>query len=247
LTRLYREYADLYDIAFDWDLDEEAVWLVERLGADCRSVLEPGCGSGRMLEALRRHGLEFVGLDNSPAMVELAARRVGGDVALADIADFDLGRVLDGAVCPINTLAHLSPAELVRHLECMGRHLRPGGRYLVQLALRSESTSSPERPSRWETERGGTRLRVTWQTVEIDLEEAVERQLSRIEVLDGDRAGEVVEEEHRVTAWSPHSWTAAVAASPFRYSAAYDGDAEGRPGVEPGTAGRLIWHELTRR
>ena len=102
LSELYERYAELYDLAFDWDIEDEVEWLLERLGPECRSVLEPGCGSGRVLEALARRGLEVVGLDSSPAMVELARAR-GLEVVLGDMTDFDLGRTFDGAVCPINT------------------------------------------------------------------------------------------------------------------------------------------------
>jgi hypothetical protein len=49
VTRLYTDDAELYDIAFDWDIDDEVSWILERL--ETKSVLEPGCGSGRMLEA----------------------------------------------------------------------------------------------------------------------------------------------------------------------------------------------------
>jgi hypothetical protein len=41
MTRLYEDNAELYDIAFDWDISDEADWLVERLAAT--TVLEPGC------------------------------------------------------------------------------------------------------------------------------------------------------------------------------------------------------------
>ena len=44
MTRLYEDDAELYDIAFDWDISDEADWLVERLQAT--TVLEPGCGTG---------------------------------------------------------------------------------------------------------------------------------------------------------------------------------------------------------
>jgi hypothetical protein len=57
MARLYTDDAELYDIAFDWDVSDEVEWLLERLGAECRSVLEPGCGSGRMLDALARRGI----------------------------------------------------------------------------------------------------------------------------------------------------------------------------------------------
>src|SRR5437016_6070098 len=111
MTRLYSDDAELYDIAFDWDLGDEADWIVERLGA--KSVLEPGCGSGRMLEALAERGLEVFGLDASQAMVALARARLGGrgEVIVGDMTDFALGRTFDGAVSPINTLLHLTPDE----------------------------------------------------------------------------------------------------------------------------------------
>src|SRR4051812_47855172 len=140
MTALYEQYAELYDLAFDWDVAGEAAWLHERLGSGCGSVLEPGCGSGRMLEALGRRGLHVVGLDGSLQMVEAARRRLAragiqAAVVLADMSDFSLGRAFGGAICPINTLLHLSPAGLARHLDRMAEHLRPGARYIAQVGL----------------------------------------------------------------------------------------------------------------
>jgi SAM-dependent methyltransferase len=68
-ARIYAEEAELYDIAFGWDASADADWLVERLGQDCRTVLEPGCGTGRMLAALSERGLDVSGIDLSEAMV----------------------------------------------------------------------------------------------------------------------------------------------------------------------------------
>jgi SAM-dependent methyltransferase len=232
-TELYERHAELYDRAFRWDVEDEVDWLLELLGPGCRSVLEPGCGSGRVLEPLARRGLEAVGVDRSATMVELARAR-GLEVVLADMTTFDLGRTFDGAVCPINTLGHLTPVELGRHLERMGRHLRPGGRYLVQLQLGGEAHSSE-----WET----NGVRVTWATEHVDPAAGRQRQRSRIET----RAGEVVEEVHELTLWTPAAWAAAVAASPFAETALYDGAQDGYPAVEPGSEGPMLWHELTRQ
>ena len=234
MTDLYERHADLYDRAFDWDIEDEVDWLLERLGPDCRSVLEPGCGSGRVLEALARRGLEVVGLDRSPAMVELALARLGaaGEVVLGDMTDFDLGRTFDGAVCPINTLGHLTSGGLARHLKRMGRHLGPGARYLVQLQLGAEL-----RASRWEA----NGLRVTWTTERVDTEVGRQYQRSRIETPAG-----LVEELHELTLWTPEAWSAAVAASPFTATTVFDGGQDSRPPVEPGSEGPLLWHELTR-
>jgi SAM-dependent methyltransferase len=232
LTDLYERHAELYDLAFRWDIEGEVDWLLGRLGPECRSVLEPGCGSGRVLEVLARRGLEAVGIDRSPAMVKLARAR-GAEVVLADMTDLELGRSFDGAVCPINTLAHLTPEELARHLDRMGRHLRPGARYLVQLQLGGEPHSS-----RWETDT----LRVAWTTEHVDIGAGRQQQRSRIELA----SGEVVEELHELTLWTPEAWAAAIQASPFTERAVFDGAQDGYPAVEPGAEGPMLWHELTR-
>ena len=253
MTGLYDEDADLYDIAFDWDVSEEAAWMQSRLGDDCRAVLEPGCGSGRIVLALARRGPEVVGIDRSPRMIELARARLHdldhAEVVLADITTFDLGRLFDGAVCPINTLLHLSPAGLSRHLDAMGAHLRPGARYLVQVGLYEPDGrgDAPEDVSQWEIARGETALTITWATEHVDPENARLRQRSRIEVVSGPRAGDVLEETHEMTAWTPERWQAALASSPFVCTAVYDGYRDERPCVPEGSTGLLLWHELTRR
>ena len=244
MTKLYEEDAELYDIAFDWDISDEVDWLVGRLEAT--TVLEPGCGSGRMLEALADRGCQVVGIDASPQMVELARSRLGtrGEVFEADMTHFDLGRSVDGAVCPINTLLHLSPAELGRHLQRMAQHLERRSRYLVQVGL-LDTVQEPFAGSHWEATRGETTLKVAWVDEELDLVSGTSRQRSRIEVLSGPRAGDVVEEVHEMTAWTPATWAEAIAASPFDEVATYDGGRKGQwPRVDATATGGLLWHEL---
>jgi SAM-dependent methyltransferase len=245
VTRLYTDDAELYDIAFDWDVSEEADWLVGRLGNPA-SVLEPGCGSGRMLAAFADRGIDVVGLDLSLRMVELARRRLGGkgEVLVADMTDFELGRSFDGAVCPINTLLHLSPDQLERHLERMARHT---SRYLVQVGL-VVAGGDAFAGSHWEAERDGTRLKIDWEDDEVDLERGLSRQRSRIEVLSGPRAGDVLEEIHEMTAWTPETWHRAIEASPFEQVATYDGGVKDAwPEVGRDATGGLLWHDLRRR
>jgi SAM-dependent methyltransferase len=214
-------------------------------------VLEPGCGTGRVLEALGRLGLEVVGIDRSPAIVvaarqRLAAAGVRGSVVEADMTAFDLGRRFDGAVCPIATITHLWPDELVRHLELMGEHLRDGSAYLVQLALYDEaSVAEGIPPSRWQTE-GDSALRIDWTTEEVDLPAGRAFQRSRIEILDGPRRGEVVLEDHEMTAWMPETWAAAITASPFTIRRVFDGAEEPPSPASEGSTGGLLWHELRR-
>lgn len=244
MASLYEDDAELYDIAFDWDISTEADWLVERLEAT--TVLEPGCGSGRMLEALADRGCQVVGIDSSRQMVELARRRLGtrGEVLEGDMTHFDLKRAFDGAVCPINTLLHLTPGELGRHLQRMSEHLERRSRYLVQVGLAGPA-QQPFSGSHWEGARGETSVKVDWVDEELDLIAGTSRQRSRIEILSGPRAGEVVEEVHVMTAWTPATWAAAIDASPFEEVATYDGGRKDLwPRVDRSATGGLLWHEL---
>lgn len=241
MSDLYTDLAGVYDAVFDWDISDEAAWLAERLGPECGRVLEPGCGSGRMFAPLAAHGLVVTGVDRSPQMVELARRRETGHAVLADMTDFDVGR-FDGAVCPINTLGHLSRAELAAHLEAMARALVPGSRYLVQLAIGAEVGAE----SRWEVERDGVHIRATWLVESRDVARGTELHRSFFEVITGPRAGDRHEQAHVMTFWTPETWDAALAESPFERRATYDGAAAGRPEVGFDDVGGLLWHELRR-
>jgi SAM-dependent methyltransferase len=247
VTRLYAEDAELYDIAFDWDIEDEVTWILDRLGAT--SVLEPGCGPGRMLEAIARRGVDVCGIDLSPHMVALAKERLGGRgvVEHADMTSFDLGRTFGGAVSPINTLLHLTREDLARHLECVARHFDSGGIYLVQVGLLDQATQRDFASSNWEASRGETRLAVHWTDDELDFGGGRSLQRSRIEVLSGPRAGEVLEELHEMTLWTPETWSDAIAASAFTLAATYDGNEASRTRVEPTATGGLLWHELVLR
>jgi SAM-dependent methyltransferase len=243
VTKLYTDDAEVYDIAFGWDVSEEVAWLSERLGRP-RRVLEPGCGSGRMLAEFARRGVEIGGFDLSAPMIALARERLGADadLSVADMTNFDLGRVFDAAISPINTLLHLTPEALQAHLECMARHTPS---YLVQVGLITEESHDWSAGSRWEAERGDTKLRCEWLDEEVDFTRGRSRQRSRIEVLSGPRAGEVIEEIHEMTLWTPETWAAAIDASPYAEVATYDGSrGAGRRLVRRNATGGLLWHQL---
>jgi len=243
VSDLYDDLADLYDAVFDWDVEDEVDWLVERLGTGCRRVLEPGCGSGRMFGPLAARGLIVTGIDRSAAMVERARARNAGTVVLGDMTDFDLDTRFDGAICPINTLGHLSHDEVALHFRAMARALEPGARYLVQLAIGAAIGDA----SRWEVDHDGVRVRATWTVESRDAERGTEFHRSIFEVVTGPRAGAVHDQLHEMSYWTTDTWGAAVAASAFEWAAVYEGSEPGRPRADFTATGGLLWHELVRR
>ena len=74
------ETPEYYDIVFDAGTEREADFL-EAVRAEYgkgrgRRVLEPACGSGRLVEAMARRGWRVTGFDLSPAMLDYARARL---------------------------------------------------------------------------------------------------------------------------------------------------------------------------
>jgi SAM-dependent methyltransferase len=76
---LYRN-PEIYDVAFGWDLEMELDFVESCLRthapAPVRAILEPACGTGRILAALAVRGYEVAGYDVSPEMVAYATARL---------------------------------------------------------------------------------------------------------------------------------------------------------------------------
>jgi len=92
------------------------------------SVLDAGCGTGRVGRELARRGLDVVGVDLDAEMLE-TARRKAPDVEwrLADLATVDLGRSFDAVILAGNVMIFLAPGSETSVVANMARHLRPGG------------------------------------------------------------------------------------------------------------------------
>lgn len=97
------------------------------------SLCELGCGPGWMTRMAARHGLDAVGYDISPGMIEIAreqaqAEGVEARFEVADMEELDAGGRFDA--CLIYDALHHSPrADLV--IRTARRALRPGGRFLL--------------------------------------------------------------------------------------------------------------------
>ncbi|MFJ8250785.1 class I SAM-dependent methyltransferase [Streptomyces sp. NPDC094466] len=90
-----------------------------------RTVLDLACGTGIVTERLRRPGRTVVGVDRSPGMLGLAARRVPGGIVRGDGARLPFASEAVDAVVII-WLLHLLP-DPVPVLTEAARVLRPGG------------------------------------------------------------------------------------------------------------------------
>jgi SAM-dependent methyltransferase len=92
------------------------------------SVLDAGCGTGRVGRELARRGMDVTGVDLDPNMLE-TARNKAPDVRweLADLRDVDLARTFDAIVMAGNVMIFLAPQTEADVVTNMARHLAPGG------------------------------------------------------------------------------------------------------------------------
>ena len=134
--------ADLYDafsdaLGKDYDAEARTVLRLVRSRrprrSGIRSLLDVACGTGRHLAAFDAPG-RVTGLDNDPAMLEVAARRCPrARLVRGDMARFDLGERFDVVTCLFGSIAYLQPVgELRRAVATMAAHLAPGGVLVVE-------------------------------------------------------------------------------------------------------------------
>jgi SAM-dependent methyltransferase len=133
-------YAQTYDQHVpDWPGE---INFYQELAAEAKqngeSVLEIACGTGRLAVRLARAGVNVLGLDLAPNMLAVA-RQKSADLPTmrwvqGDMRDFNLNETFGLAYIAGHSFQNLNtPADQVACLECIRRHLKPGGRLVVHL------------------------------------------------------------------------------------------------------------------
>lgn len=126
-----REYQARFDALADQGVDVHGeASLVLSFGPT--TVLDAGCGTGRVAIELARHGIETVGVDLDDSMVAEAHRLAPSlEWICADLADLDLGRDFDAVVMAGNVPLFTRPGTQAAVVAACARHVRAGGRLLA--------------------------------------------------------------------------------------------------------------------
>lgn len=174
----YREYDDDLGAILD---------LAEQQGG---AVLEMGCGTGRVVLALAAAGYRVTGVDVSPALLDVARRKVaaaglGDRVAWhqSDLLHVHLpAQAFALAVCVSNTLMHFTtPAAQVQVLRVACAALQPGGLLFLHLfnpdvARLIEIQGVQELADRWVDPESGSEV-VKWSVRTVDFAEQLQETL----------------------------------------------------------------------
>ena len=126
--------AELYDLLHRGHPGDVAFY--RELCLDALSVLELGCGTGRMLSALAREDLDLQGIDLDQKKLAFAREKLNQSARTeglcklirADMTEFSLGQKFDRVIMPYNSLYCLLTEQLVLNcFQSVRQHLQPEG------------------------------------------------------------------------------------------------------------------------
>jgi SAM-dependent methyltransferase len=101
-----------------------------------RTVLDAGCGTGRVAIELARRGLEVVGTDLDPDMVGRArAKAPELTWVRTDLSELDLPARFDAVVLAGNVIPYIAGDRRQAAVAACARHLIPGGRLIAGFQL----------------------------------------------------------------------------------------------------------------
>jgi SAM-dependent methyltransferase len=160
------DFGLLYDSVPAYATRSDVQFYVREAARVQGSVLEIGCGTGRILLPLARAGHTVVGLDNSQQMLARCRAKAADEpesvrarIALrhGDARAFDLGETYAVVIAPFRVMQHLARIEdQLRFLGAVARHVAPGGRFIFDVfnpnfaalvaADGTEREDTPEQP-----------------------------------------------------------------------------------------------------
>ncbi|WJI80994.1 MULTISPECIES: class I SAM-dependent methyltransferase [unclassified Mesorhizobium] len=131
----YLHFSDAVNPPEKSDREVAAIWELLSLGQGS-SVLELGCGYGRITNRLAEKGARVTGLDISPVVLkkaeaDAAQRKVRVDYILGDIRSIPWRERFDAAFLWYTTFGYFEEADNERVLNEAASSLRKGGRLLI--------------------------------------------------------------------------------------------------------------------
>jgi SAM-dependent methyltransferase len=183
-----------YDMIFSQGTQEELAFLIachHKYGLPKhRTVLEPACGSGRLVVALAKAGFRVQGFDLSTPMLAFAQERLDENHVQAELCagrmeDFKVTTQVALAHCLVSTFKYLLTEDhAVAHLQGIADALLPGGIYVLGFHL-SDYTDTRASRERWCVTRGKMVVTCNIQSWPADKKTRTEQVRSRLIVRQG--------------------------------------------------------------
>lgn len=159
----YQSFAQVYDLFMNEVPYEEWADYIQSLlteyGVEEGLVLELGCGTGALTEALSARGYDMIGVDNSADMLEIAMEKKaksGRDILylMQDMRAFELYGTVKAVVSICDSVNYITEEEdLLQVFLLVNNYLDPGGIFIFDLntlykyrEIMGENTIAENRP-----------------------------------------------------------------------------------------------------
>jgi SAM-dependent methyltransferase len=165
---LYDRIASIYD-PWSRSVTEDVEFYVEQALATGGTVVELAVGTGRIAIPVAVAGVDVIGVDSSPAMLEVA-RAAADELGVSERVDLRLGDLREPPVlervplviCPFRSLLHMETEdEKLRALRAARDLLEPGGSFVFDVFSPSPEDIE-ETDGRWLEREPGIFERADW-------------------------------------------------------------------------------------
>ncbi len=129
----YEQFVQYYDRIFPFN-NVQADFFTEYISVNT-SILELGCGTGKLAERLASESKNIIGIDNDETMI-VRARKVYPEIEFKAMAVQDIGglhRSFDLIICTGNVLSYLNDDEMSNLVSNVERMLNSGGYWIFQV------------------------------------------------------------------------------------------------------------------
>jgi len=137
------DFGLLYDSVPLYAARQDVGFYVEEANATRGTVLEVGCGTGRILLPIARAGCDITGIDSSRQMLERCRNNLAAEPAAVqrrvhlvvnEMRTFDLGATYPLVIAPFRVVQHLTTVDdQLQFLATVARHLVPHGRLIFDV------------------------------------------------------------------------------------------------------------------
>lgn len=213
---------EAYQLAFsyrDFPVEVDAVLsYLRKRGADATRVLELAAGPADHALEFARRGTPATALDLSAEMVEFATSRAASHrlpltAVRADMTEFDMADEFDLALLMLDSAAHIHDLDaFVGNLRSVGRALRDGGRYILEMTHPAEFFGAPSRTdATWNIRKGTLSVDVAWSPAgPLDPVTQLQLYTAAITIDDGPRRVKTISETVPQRCWTATEFDAVV-------------------------------------
>jgi SAM-dependent methyltransferase len=180
-----------YDLVFASDWVAEFKFLEaafkKHVTGKTKRLLEPACGTGRLMYRMAKAGYVCDGLDLNEKAIEYCNARLKKhglkpSAWVANMCDFTVKKPYDAAFNTINSFRHLDTEKAaVAHFRAMAQAIRPGGIYCLGFHLTPLEGEATDRES-WSARRGNLSINTSMWPRDKDVKARIERFNLRFDV-----------------------------------------------------------------